>query len=434
MDESKAYQEDHKVVYGLLGRVLGHSHSPEIHKMLAGYEYGLFEREPEQLADFLQNPQFKGINVTIPYKRDVMPYCAELSETAKRCNSVNTIVAREDGSLAGYNTDYAGFTYTVKKSGCDVAGKKALVFGSGGVSGTVVTALRDMGGDPVVIISRSGEDNYTNLDRHRDAKILVNTTPVGMNPHEGEAVVDVRDFPQCECIFDLIYNPLRTKIMLDGERAGLPAYGGLAMLVAQAAKAAELFTGTKIGDEVIDDNLCRLQQSLENLVLIGMPGCGKTSIGRQLAKMTGRTFVDIDEEITASTGRSPEQIIREEGNEAFRIIETECLRNVLRKGIIHSANTSDGQTLVVATGGGCVEREENYELLRENSEVIFLQRPLQDLPTDGRPISQSDGLQAIYDRRIDKYQSWSDLQIDVIGPKATAEQITSCLYGAQQRG
>ena len=223
MAESRRYQADHPLEYGLLGRVLGHSHSPQIHKVLGGYDYGLFEREPDQLDAFFADDSWRGISVTMPYKRDVMKYCDELSDTAVRCNSVNTIVReqREEGIITiGHNKDYDGFRYIVEKSKISVSGAKTLVLGSGGVSGTVVQVMKDLGGDPVVIISRSGENNYENLERHRDAKIIVNTTPVGMYPKAGESALDIREFPQCKAVYDLIYNPLRTKLMLDAEEAG----------------------------------------------------------------------------------------------------------------------------------------------------------------------------------------------------------------------
>ena len=428
MAQSRRFQADHPLEYGLLGRVLGHSHSPRIHKMLGGYDYGLFEREPDQLDAFFADQSWKGISVTMPYKKDVMKYCDQLSETAVKCDSVNTIVRRPDGTLYGTNTDYYGFRYTVEHSGIRTAGAKALVLGSGGVSGTAVQVMKDLGADPVVIISRTGQDNYGNLDRHRDAEIIVNTTPVGMFPKAGEAALDIREFPACRAVYDLIYNPLRTKIMLDAEEAGIPAFGGLTMLVAQAAKGAEEFGFPLL--LTVEEACGRLRESLENLVLIGMPGAGKTTTGKILAEKTGRRFLDMDNLITQQQGRTPEEIIRSDGADRFRQIETEVLEALVRGGGTSARSGSMTQAaggLVIACGGGVVEREVNRQLLRENGKVIWLKRDLSELPTDGRPISQDDGPEAIYARRRSAYESWSDLSAQAIGPEETALQIIELL-------
>ena len=419
MAESRRFQEDHRLKFGLLGKNLGHSHSPRVHGMLGGYDFGLFDRDEEQLDDFLKNGAFKGLSVTMPYKRAVMPYCEELSERAKACNSVNAIVRRDDGTLYGDNTDYYGFKYTVESSGVDVSGAKALVLGSGGVSGTVINVLRDLGADPIINISRSGEDNYENLDRHSDAQIIVNATPVGMFPKAGVSPIDLEMFPECRGVFDVVYNPLRTKIMLDAKARGIPAFGGLKMLVAQAAAACELFTGKAVEDWEIDAVTNRLQTELEHIILIGMPGCGKTTAGRILSTKTGREFYDLDEQIRAESGRIPEEIIREDGIDAFREIETETLRKIVRDP--SRQNTESG--LVISTGGGIVERDENRELLQENGWIVYVQRPLEDLPTENRPVTQSDGIEAIYDRRHGKYEDWSDFEVDNKNPVETAEII-----------
>lgn len=408
MEQSRNFQEEHRLSFGLLGRTLGHSHSPRVHKMLGGYEYGLFERTEDQLDEFMTAGTFQGISVTIPYKRAVIPYCSQLSARAKACNSVNTIVRREDGSLFGDNTDYAGFRDTVEASGVDVSGAKALILGSGGVSGTVIHVLRDLGAGPVIDISRSGGDNYETIGKHSDAQIIVNATPVGMFPQAGTALADLSLFPACKGVFDLIYNPLRTQLMLDAEKRGIPAFGGLRMLVAQAAAAAELFTGKAVPDEKTEEVMQKLQAEMENIVLIGMPGCGKTSVGKRLAKDTGRAFVDLDKRIAEETGRTPAEIITADGINAFRAIETETLRRIVR-------DTSGGNTetgAVIATGGGIVERDENRDLLRENGAVVYLKRPLRRLPLRNRPVSQADKIETIFARRHKKYETWSDFAID----------------------
>ena len=419
MAQSRAFQQDHKLQYGLLGSTLGHSYSPQMHKIIGGYEYGLYERRPEQLDEFFSEGTFKGISVTMPYKRDVIKYCSELSEQARRCGSVNTIVRREDGTYYGDNTDYYGFRSTVESSGIDVAGAKTIVLGSGGVSGTVINVMKDLGADPVTVISRTGPDNYTNLERHYDAQIIVNTTPLGMYPNAGEAAIDIRDFPDCRAVFDLIYNPLRTRLMLDARKAGIPAFGGLQMLAAQAAKASQMFLGEDMDLEAKTDlAVGRMRQGIENIVLIGMPGCGKTTKGRKLAELTGRTFIDCDDKIREDYGRTPERIIKEDGIDHFRDLEVETIRKVMRRGPDASGDTPG---IIFATGGGCVEREENMVPLLENSFVVYLKRELSQLPRKGRPVSQTDGTEAIFERRREAYESWSDFQVDC--NRRAAEEI-----------
>ena len=415
MAQSRRYQEDHKSAsvgrpaYGLLGRKLGHTYSPRIHRLIGDYDFGVFEREPEELDAFFREGSFKGITVTMPYKKDVMRYCSELSERAKACGSVNTIVKRADGTYFGDNTDYYGFRSTVLTSGIDVKGVKAVVLGSGGVSGTVVRVLEDMGANPVVVISRSGADNYENLGRHYDAQIVVNTTPVGMYPNAGEAAIDIRPFKSCRAVFDLIYNPLRTKLMLDARSAGIPAFSGIHMLAAQAVKAYELFMSKELDEEAVTQRVKgSLQWDIENIVLIGMPGCGKTTVGRRLAELTGKDFIDCDEMIQEIYGRGPEDIIQGDGLDQFRSIENDVIRNIMRR-----SPKTDGIApgIVFATGGGCVEREDNLVPLLENSLVVYLEWDLDKLEVNGRPLSQRDGVATLFERRRDRYESWCDLKI-----------------------
>ena len=281
---------------GLLGRKLGHSYSPQIHEYLGSYSYDLFEKEPEEVGDFVRNGDFTGINVTIPYKKDVIPFLDELSAEAVNMGSVNTVVRRQDGTLFGHNTDYFGFTSMVHRSGISVSGKKVLVLGSGGTSNTAVKALEDLGAH-VIIISRSGENNYDNLDLHRDASVIVNTTPVGMYPKTGVAPVDLKDFPKLEGVLDVIYNPARTKLLLDAEELGLPHENGLWMLVAQAKEAAEYFGGMPLSDDLIETVYRKMSARMQNIVLIGMPGCGKSTVASLLAEQLNREMVDADGEI-----------------------------------------------------------------------------------------------------------------------------------------
>ena len=312
---------------GLIGEKLGHSFSPAIHTKLGTPDYSLFELKPEELETFLEREDFDGLNVTIPYKKAVIPYCAELTEQAKRIGSVNTIIRRADGTLLGHNTDYDGFLYMIRSSGVEVQGKKCLILGTGGASLTVRTVLEDLSAGEIVFISRTGENNYQNLDRHADARIIVNTTPVGMYPRNGEAPLDVRAFPVLEGVFDLIYNPARTRLMLDAEQLGIPAVNGLGMLVAQAKAASERFRDISIPDHVVEDITREIEKQTKNLILVGMPGCGKSTIGRKLAARLDRPLVDTDEEIVKRIGCTIPEYFASHGEEEFRKREHEVLRD-----------------------------------------------------------------------------------------------------------
>lgn len=403
---------------GLLGRKLGHSYSPQIHGYLGDYSYVLFEKEPEEVGDFVRNGDFTGINVTIPYKKDVIPYLDELSPTAKKMGSVNTIVRRKDGTLFGHNTDYFGFTSLIKRSGIRVENKKVLVLGSGGTSNTAVKALCDLGAQ-VVIISRSGENNYHNLSRHADAAVIVNTTPVGMFPKTGASAVDLKDFPHLEGVLDVIYNPAKTQLLLDAEKRGLPHENGLWMLVAQAKESAEYFTGTAIDDSVIETIHRKLSIQMQNIVLTGMPGCGKSTIGAMLAKALGRKFADADEAIVHAAGKSIPEIFAGDGEAVFRDWETKAL-----------AELGKQSGLVIATGGGAVTQERNYPLLHQNGSIFWLQRDIDLLPTEGRPLSQSNPLRDLYARRKPMYGAFADFSVDNNGPaEETVKAILALLEG-----
>lgn len=399
--------------YGLIGEKLGHSFSPQIHELLYGYEYRLYEIPRDGLSDFLKNTDLSGFNVTIPYKQDVIPFCKALAPNAEEIGSVNTVIREADGSLSGYNTDYYGFEYMLKKSGFSVSGKKVLVLGSGGASKTVTAVLKNHGASPVVVISRSGENNYDNISRHTDAEAIVNTTPVGMYPNTGISPVDLADFKSCGLVLDLIYNPHRTELLLKAEEMGIPAYNGLTMLVAQAKKAGDLFTSSVLGEDVIDRTAAVIASQTMNIALIGMPGSGKTTIGRKIAEMTGREFIDLDEEIEKSLGRTIPEIISEEGVPYFRFEETRLLREISRKS-----------GLVIATGGGVVTVPENRKLLKQNSFTVLIERPLSELESDGRPLSQSKGVEALYNERKNLYLDWSDFKVSNTTPEETAKEIT----------
>ena len=397
---------------GLLGRTLGHSYSPQIHRLLGDYEYDLFEKEPEEVASFLKSGDFTGLNVTIPYKKAVIPCLDALSPAAQALGAVNTIVRRADGTLFGHNSDYFGFAYLVRQSGLDVAGKKALVLGSGGASNTVVAVLKALGAEPVVI-SRSGENNYGNLSRHADASLIVNATPVGMYPNTGVSPVDLRQFPRLEGVLDVVYNPARTQLLLDAEALGLPCANGLWMLVAQAKESAEYFTGRPIDDAVIPSIHDKLSSQMQNIVLIGMPGCGKGTVGALVAQRLGRRLVDADSEIVRLAGKSIPEIFGQDGEAVFRDWETKVLGELGKQS-----------GLVIATGGGCVTRPENYVNLHRNGRIFWLRRDTALLPTAGRPLSKPGKLEEMLAIRGPLYERFADRIIDNHGaPELAAHRI-----------
>ena len=403
---------------GLLGRKLGHSYSPQIHEFLGEYSYVLFEKEPEDVGDFVKNGDYTGINVTIPYKKDVISYLDELSPLARRMGAVNTIVRRPDGSLFGHNTDYFGFSDLVRRSGITVTEKKVLVLGSGGASNTAVKVLEDMGAK-VVIISRSGVNNYSNLYLHTDASVIVNTTPVGMYPNTGVSPVDLKLFPKLEGVLDMIYNPARTQLMLDAETLDLPHENGLWMLVAQAKEAAEYFGGKPLEDSLIETVHQKMSARMQNIVLIGMPGCGKSTIGALLAEKLSRKLVDADAEIVRLAGKTSPEIFAQDGEAVFRDWETKALTELGKQS-----------ELIIATGGGCVTKERNYPLLHQNSSIFWLQRDIGLLPTDGRPLSQANRLNDMYAVRKPMYEAFADCIIDNNGSsEETVAAILKLLEG-----
>ena len=401
---------------GLLGRKLGHSYSPQIHGYLGNYSYELFEKEPEALESFLKKGDFTGINVTIPYKKDVIPFLDELSPAARKMGAVNTIVRRNDGTLLGHNTDYFGFQSMVIHAGIPIHGKKALVLGSGGASNTVKNVLLEMGAN-VVVISRSGENNYDNLHLHRDAAVIVNATPVGMYPKTGVSPVDLKQFPHLRGVLDVVYNPAKTQLLLNAEAMGLPHENGLWMLVAQAKEASEWFTGHAIDDSVIAKIHQKLSSQMKNIILIGMPGCGKSTIGAMLAEKTGRSFVDADETIVSMAGKPIPDIFSQDGEAVFRQWETTALSELGKQS-----------GLIIATGGGCVTKERNYPLLHQNGSIFWLHRDLEKLPTSGRPLSQQNSLVSMYQTREPMYRQFADYSVDNNGSaELTVQQILSML-------
>ncbi len=386
---------------GLIGHKLGHSFSPEIHSFLADYEYKLYEMEETEVGTFLETCPLDAMNVTIPYKKTVMPYLKAISDEAQRIGSVNTIVKRTDG-LYGYNTDYFGFSYMVKRSGIEITGKKVLILGSGGASVTVNAVLSDMKAAKIIVISRTGENNYENIEKHSDADVIINTTPVGMYPNNGTSPVDLKVFPKLTGVLDLIYNPAETKLLYDAKMFGIPYINGLSMLAAQGKKAAEIFTGEEIPDNEIEKIIKAIEEKTKNIVLIGMPGAGKSTAGRLIAQMLGRAFVDTDEIITNKAKMPIPEIFSLYGEEKFREIETEAMKE---------AGKMSGT--VIATGGGIVTREENRYPLKQNSVTVWLKRDLSLLPLDGRPVSQKNNMTELYEKRAPLYEDFADVSVDV---------------------
>ena len=404
-------------MYGLLGKKLSHSYSPFIHSLFADYEYLLFEKSEEELADFVSDGNVEGFNVTIPYKKTVMKYLDLIDRSAEAIGSVNTVVRLSDGRLKGYNTDYFGFMSLIKKSGISIVGAKALILGTGGASLAVSAVLKELGAGETVFISRSGENNYTNIERHFDADIIVNATPVGMYPDCESSPLSLEGFKGLRAVYDLIYNPARTRLLLEAEEKGIPAFSGLRMLVEQARRASEIFTDSEISDEESERALRTVELSMKNITLIGMPGCGKTTVGKILANRLSREFTDTDEEIIKSAGKDIPSIFSEEKEEGFRKRETK----ILKKFCYQSGR-------IIASGGGIVTVDKNYLILKQNCITVFINRSTDALPTDGRPLSQTVGKEELYRKRLPLYRKFCDIEIDGNGtPDEVADRITEAL-------
>ena len=368
--------------YGLIGEKLSHSFSKEIHEALADYTYEIRELTPDEVAPFLAAREFEGINVTIPYKEKVIPHLDEISDAAKMIGAVNT-VKNVGGRLIGDNTDFYGMREMILRAGIEIKSKKALILGTGGTSKTAKAVLTDLGASEIIVVSRKESDKTvtyeTALAHHSDAEIIVNTTPLGMYPNTDACPIDLYSFPYLTGVIDAIYNPLRTNLILEAQKLGIPAVGGLMMLILQASRASEIFLGKKIDEKSVEQVVKSIFESKENIVLVGMPGCGKSTIGKIIAEITGRSFIDTDTVIGELTGKHPAEIIRESGEDAFRDIETQAVREISKRSGI-----------VIATGGGIVKRSENIPLLRQNGRIIYLNCPTDELPvTPDRPLSSS---------------------------------------------
>ena len=403
--------------YGLIGEKLGHSYSCQVHRALGNPDYVLKEIAPDALGDFLRVRDFAGLNVTIPYKQAVIPYVDALTDTAREVGAVNTLYFDASGALWGDNTDVYGFCTMLE--GIDVRGKKALVLGSGGTSHTACYALRALGAGDCIVVSRRGAVNYENVySLHADAEVIVNATPVGMFPNNGARPIDIRRFPHLCAVADVIYNPARTALLQDADALGIPRAGGLSMLVAQAARSVERFSGRALGEEAWRGALRQVAASLRGVALVGMPGCGKSTIAQAVAQELGRACVDLDAEIEREAGKSIPEIFAQDGEEAFRAAETRAARQFSR------------ENAVLATGGGCVLRAENAQALRANSLVVWLKRAIDQLPREGRPLSVGN-LYEMEQKRAPYYLAASDVQIENQG---SVEEVAAAVVAALREG
>lgn len=403
-----------KKIYGLIGGTLKHSYSVLLHRELGNGAYRLFELAPAELAGFLGRSDLGGVNVTIPYKETVLQFCDTLSPEATETGSVNTILRRADGSLAGFNTDIYGLEQAARRAGISFEGRKVVIFGSGGASLTAQYVARRGGARKVAVISRSGPDSYENLSRHHDAGVLINATPLGMYPHNGTAAANAAPFRECTALLDLVYNPRRTALLMQAEALGIPCSDGLPMLVAQAKAAAELFFGEAIDDREIERIISKLRRETTNIVLIGMPGSGKSAVGLSLGEITGREVIDIDAAIVREKGCSIAEIFAASGEGEFRRLE---------RRLTAAAGKERGK--IIATGGGVVIDEQNYPSLRQNGRIYHLRRDPALLAREGRPLSERADLEALYRERRPLYRRFRDAVIDNSG---TLEECAAAVW------
>ena len=388
--------------FGLLGRTLGHSFSPRIHSALGNTNYELFEREPSQLQEFFANPELQGINITIPYKVNALEACDVVDPRAERIGCVNTMV-RKDSKWHGYNTDYDGFVFTLQHAGIDVSGKECIILGDGASSATVHVALEDLGAKNIVHLSRKTAPFYGDAPNYYEtAQIIINCTPIGMYPHNPANLIDITQFSKLEGVIDLIYNPRRTILLLQAEMMEIPHCDGLPFLVAQGVEAANHFQGESFGTKEIEQILRDMRREKENIILIGMPGVGKTTVGKALGEEMGRTCVDVDQELEKEIG-DISTYISEQGEPAFREKEAEMIAKL---------GTQTG--LVISTGGGCVTVPKNYAHLRQNGRIYQLTQPVENLSTSGRVLSSGgiEHLRELEATRTPMYESFAQCIVE----------------------
>ena len=403
--------------YGCIGKKLTHSFSKEIHARLVDYEYELIELAEEEIPLFFAEKDFKAINVTIPYKQTVIPYLYSVSDVAERIGAVNTIV-NKDGKLYGYNTDYYGMKALIERVGVQLEGKKVIVLGTGGTSKTAQVVAADMGADQILVVSRRKSDDCITYEEaanlHKDAEVIINTTPAGMYPECEGKPIDIAGFDNLEGVIDAVYNPLCTNLILDAKARGIKAEGGLYMLVMQGVVAVEKFLDTTIDKEVADQVFKSVYSAKENIVLTGMPGSGKSTVGK-LINLEGYTFVDTDAEIEKRCGTSIKDLISSKGEQYFRDLESQVIAEVSSHGC-----------QIISTGGGAVLREQNVRCLKRNGRLFFVDAALSRLrATDDRPLSNTeDKLEKLYNQRMPIYQATADVVIpDMATPEEEAYYI-----------
>lgn len=392
--------------YGCIGEHLKHSFSKEIHNALADYEYEILEIEKDKLSEFAEKKDFSAINVTIPYKEQIMPHMYFIDEHARSIGAVNTVVNR-DGRLYGYNTDFYGMSMLIKHANIDITDKKVAILGTGGTSKTSLAVAKALGAREIIRVSRSAREDavsYSQLyENHKDVEIIINTTPTGMFPSIFDSPVDLSCFKKLSGVIDAVYNPLRTTLILESRKRKISAEGGLYMLVAQAVRASEIFIDKSYDDAELSRVYKKIFSEKENVVLIGMPASGKSTVGKLLSEKLGRKFIDTDILIEEKAKKSIPEIFSEYGERGFREIEAEVIREA-------SAITG----AVIATGGGAVLREDNVDALKRNGRLYFIDRPLCDLiPTEDRPLSSTkEAIEKRYNERYSIYTLSADVKID----------------------
>lgn len=392
--------------YGLIGEKLGHSFSKEIHEMIGYYKYEIHEVAKCDIDKFMKEKDFLGINVTIPYKETVIPYLDEISPQASSIGAVNTIV-KINGKLYGHNTDYFGMLALIKKNNIDCKNKKVLILGTGGTSKTASAVVKDLGAKEILKASVNNEPGTITYDEainiHNDAEVIINTTPVGMYPKNDGCIIDINKFNKLVGLIDVVYNPLRTNLVLNAKELNIPSEGGLYMLVGQAVYACGLFLDKEIDLNIIDTIFEKLKSDKENIILIGMPSSGKTTIGKILSEKLNKTLVDTDELIVNKIGMSIADYMKSHTEKEFRDVESKCVKEAAKMS-----------SVVIATGGGAILKSENVKSLKQNGKLYFLKRDLELLtPTTSRPFSSdAEALKKRYIERLPIYESVCDVCVD----------------------
>ncbi len=387
--------------FGLIGKTLKHSYSKKIHPLLGDYSYQMIELLPEQVGEFVKSGYLDGFNVTIPYKKDVIPFLDVVDERAKKIGAVNTIV-KKDGKLMGFNTDFDGMRYMLSRAGIDLKDKNVLILGSGGTSNTSRAVAEFLGAKKISTLSRTGEINYENYKiKANDSQVIINTTPVGMYPDNYNCLIDLSAFPGLIGVADVVYNPATTMLLYQAKNLGVKYTNGFPMLVAQAKYAMELFLDKSVSDDVIEPIIKTLSAENQNVILVGMPGSGKTTIGKALAEKLNKEFIDTDQEIERRENRTIPEIFASSGEEYFRNIESQVLKDVGKLA---------GK--IISTGGGVIKNKDNYFPLMQNGKIFWIDRKVESLVTDGRPLSKDlETVKKLYLERKDNYAFFADAVI-----------------------